>query len=82
MQPPPSCRWKSIALTQNAAAYTLVLGHMGDLTFRAFAYLRLPLVIAEIAFVVGAVGAWRLRGERALFAIVLMMVIFFQAAGS
>jgi 4-amino-4-deoxy-L-arabinose transferase-like glycosyltransferase len=70
----------STALTQNANAYTLSLGHMHDLTLRSFAYLRLPLVIAGIAFVIGAVGAWRLRGERALLAMAVMMVIFFQGA--
>ena len=70
----------SSALTQNADAYTLSLGHMHDLTLKSFAYLRLPLVIAGIAFVIGAVGAWRLRGERALLAMAVMMVIFFQAA--
>jgi hypothetical protein len=70
----------STALTQNADAYTLSLGHMHDLTLKSFAYLRLPLVIAGIAFVIGAVGAWRLRGERALLAMAVMMVIFFQAA--
>jgi hypothetical protein len=70
----------STALTQNADAYTLSLGHMHDLTLKSFAYLRLPLVIAGIAFLIGAVGAWRLRGERALLAMAVMMVIFFQAA--
>ena len=70
----------STALTQNSDAYTLSLGHMRDLTLRSFSYLRVPLVIAGIAFVIGAVGAWRLRGERALFAMAVMMVIFFQAA--
>jgi 4-amino-4-deoxy-L-arabinose transferase-like glycosyltransferase len=70
----------STALTQNADAYTLSLGHMHDLTLKSFAYLRLPLVIAGIAFFIGAVGAWRLRGERALLAMAVMMVIFFQAA--
>ena len=70
----------SSALTQNADAYTLSLGHMHDLTLKSFAYLRLPLVIAGIAFVIGAVGAWRLRGEHALLAMAVMMVIFFQAA--
>ena len=70
----------SDALSQTPGAYTLSLGHMRDLTFRSFAYLRLPLVVAGIAFVIGAIGAWRLRGERALFAMALMMVIFFQAA--
>jgi 4-amino-4-deoxy-L-arabinose transferase-like glycosyltransferase len=69
----------STALTQNSDAYTLSLGHMHDLTLRSFAYLRIPLVIAGVAFVIGAVGAWRLRGERALLAMAFMMVIFFQA---
>ncbi len=70
----------SSALTQNADAYTLSLGHMHDLTLKSFAYLRLPLVIAGIAFLIGAIGAWRLRGERALIAMAVMMLIFFQAA--
>ena len=70
----------SSALTQNADAYTLSLGHMHDLTLKSFAYLRLPLVIAGIAFVIGAVGAWRLSSERAVLAMAVMMVIFFQAA--
>jgi len=69
----------STALTQTAGAYTLSMGHIRDLTFRSFAYLRLPLVVAGIAFVIGAIGAWRLRGERALLAMALMMLIFFQA---
>ena len=33
----------SSALTQHPEAYTLSLGHMGDLTLDSFAYLRLPL---------------------------------------
>jgi hypothetical protein len=53
---------------------------MDDLTLRSFAYLRLPLIIAGGAFLVGAVGAWRWRGEGALVSMALMMVIFFQAA--
>lgn len=70
----------SVALTQNPDAYTLAMGHIGDLTVRAFAYLRLPLVLAGIAFVIGAAGAWFLRGKMALLAMAAMMVIFFQAA--
>ena len=70
----------SSALTQNSDSYTLSLGHMHDLTLKSFAYLRVPLVIAGIAFVIGTVGAWRLRGERALLAMAVMMAIFFQAA--
>src|SRR5258705_25725 len=47
----------SQALTQNPEAYTLSLGHMGDLTLDSFAYLKLPLVVAGLAFVVGALGS-------------------------
>ena len=43
----------STALTQNSGAYTLSLGHMHDLTLRSFAYLRIPLVIAGLAFLIG-----------------------------
>lgn len=67
----------SVALSQNPAVYTLSLGHMTDLTLRAFAYLRLPLVVAGIAFAVGAIGAWK---GRAVAAFTIMMVLFFHAA--
>ncbi len=70
----------SRALTENPALYTLSLGHMADLTLKAFAYLRTPLALAAVAFLAGAIGAWRLRGERAWLALALMMVVFFQAA--
>jgi len=72
----------STALTHNTnpGAYSLALGHMQDLTFGALAYLRLPLVIAGFACIVGAIGAWSLSGKRAILAIALMMVLFFQAA--
>src|SRR5437879_1803350 len=39
----------SSALSQHPELYTLSMGHMGDLTLRSFAYLRLPLVLAGIA---------------------------------
>ncbi len=68
------------ALTRNPGAYTLSLGHMGDLTLRSFAYLRLPLLLAGIAMLGGAIGAFALRGQRAAFALAAMMVLFFQAA--
>jgi 4-amino-4-deoxy-L-arabinose transferase-like glycosyltransferase len=70
----------SSALTDNPAAYTLSLGHIGDLTLGAFAYLRTPLALAALAFLIGAIGAWRLKGRRAYLAIAVMMVLFFQAA--
>jgi len=73
------------ALNQNPEVYTLSLGHMTDLTLRAFAYLRLPLAVAGVAFVVGAAGAWRRAGETGrspvpLAALAAMMVLFFHAA--
>ena len=70
----------SSALSRNPKAYTLSLGHMEDLTLDSFAYLRLPLVIAGIAFLVGAVGTIRATGQRAFLAAALMMVLFFHAA--
>jgi 4-amino-4-deoxy-L-arabinose transferase-like glycosyltransferase len=66
----------SRALTQNPDAYTLSLGHMGDLTMASFAYLKLPLMVAGIAFVIGAVSA----SMRKLAGVVVMMVLFFHAA--
>ena len=70
----------SSALTDNPSAYTLSLGHMEDLTLRSFAYLRTPLALAALAFLIGAIGAWRLKAERAFLAVAVMMVLFFQAA--
>jgi 4-amino-4-deoxy-L-arabinose transferase-like glycosyltransferase len=70
----------SSALTDNPSAYTLSLGHMEDLTLRSFAYLRLPLALAALAFLIGAIGAWRLKGQRSFLAVAVMMVLFFQAA--
>ncbi len=70
----------STALTRNPGAYTLSLGHMGDLTVRSFAYLRLPLAIAGLAMLVGAVGTFAFRGRRAALSLAVMMVLFFQAA--
>ena len=70
----------SRALTQHPEQYTLSLGHMGDLTIESFAYLRLPLIVAGIAFVIGAAGLLLFQEKRAIFAMALMMVIFYQAA--
>ena len=70
----------SRALQQNPENYTLSLGHMGDLTVQSFAYLRAPLVVAGIAFAIGAVACWLLRSRRAYLAIAVMMVLFFHAA--
>jgi hypothetical protein len=68
------------ALAQHPDSYTLSLGHMGDLTLRSFAYLRLPLAVAGLATLLGAVGAWVFRGQRAAIALAVTMVLFYQAA--
>ncbi|SPE39697.1 Glycosyl transferase, family 39 [Candidatus Sulfopaludibacter sp. SbA3] len=70
----------SVALNQNPELYQLSLGHMADLTLRAFAYLRGPLAVAGAAFAVGAVGAWKSRRAVPLAALTVMMVLFFHAA--
>jgi 4-amino-4-deoxy-L-arabinose transferase-like glycosyltransferase len=68
------------ALTQNPELYTLSLGHMSDLTFASFAYLKVPLAMAGLAFLVGAVMLWSFRGHRVYLAMAVMMVVFLQAA--
>ncbi|HEY1759684.1 MAG TPA: glycosyltransferase family 39 protein [Bryobacteraceae bacterium] len=70
----------SSALSQNPGAYKLSLGHMGDLTIASLAYLRPPLLLAGIAFLLGAVGTLRATGQRAFLAAAVMAVMFFQAA--
>jgi 4-amino-4-deoxy-L-arabinose transferase-like glycosyltransferase len=70
----------SSALTTHPQAYSLSLGHMEDLTLQSFAYLRVPLFIAALAFVVGIAGTPRGAGQRAFVAAGLMMVLFFHAA--
>jgi 4-amino-4-deoxy-L-arabinose transferase-like glycosyltransferase len=68
------------ALSSHPENYTLSLGHMGDLTIRSFAYLRVPLAVAGVAMLVGAMGGWVYTGRRAALALAVMMVLFFQAA--
>jgi hypothetical protein len=70
----------SSALSRNPKSYSLSLGHMLDLTLPSFAYLRTPLLLASIAFLVGALGNLRSTGQRAFLASALMMVLFFHAA--
>jgi 4-amino-4-deoxy-L-arabinose transferase-like glycosyltransferase len=70
----------SAALSRHPSAYTLSLGHMLDLTFDSFAYLRLPLWMAAAAFLLGAAGNLRWSGIRAFLTTGLMMVLFFHAA--
>jgi len=70
----------SRALEQHPEAYTLSLGHMGDLTLQSFAYLKLPLLIAGIAFLVGTISVFTMKSRRVYLAVALMMVLFFHAA--
>lgn len=64
------------SLSANPEAYTLALGHMQDLTIESFAWLRGPLAVAALAFLIGAVSAARGR----LAGVAVMMLLFFQAA--
>jgi 4-amino-4-deoxy-L-arabinose transferase-like glycosyltransferase len=74
----------SQALSQHPELYTLSLGHMGDLTWQSFAYLKLPLLLAVIAFGVIAALLFVLRNHqhqgRSVLAIAAGMIIFFQAS--
>src|SRR5438094_2493391 len=70
----------SSALGHHPSVYTLSLGHMMDLTFDSFAYLRLPLAIAAIALLGGAFATARWIGVRSFVAAALMMVLFYHAA--
>ena len=70
----------SQALSQHPGAYKLSLGHMEDLTLASFAYLRPPLLLAAVAFCVGALAIWKFAGQRAFLAAALMMILFFHAA--
>lgn len=70
------------ALVQHPEMYTLSLGHMGDLTLAAFAYLKLPLALAAVAFAFCAVGLWlsRMSAVRTVAVLTVGMIVFFQAA--
>ena len=53
---------------------------MEDLTLKSFAYLRLPLGLAAVAFVIAAVGTLLRASKRVFLTIALAMVVFFHAA--
>jgi 4-amino-4-deoxy-L-arabinose transferase-like glycosyltransferase len=67
-------------VAQEVEAYTLSLGHMGDLTLRSFAYLRTPLVLAGVAFVALALICLRWQGVRLYLGSAFTMVLFLNAA--
>jgi 4-amino-4-deoxy-L-arabinose transferase-like glycosyltransferase len=70
----------SVALTQRLKFYTLALSHMEDLNLQSFAYLRIPLALAALAFLIAVLGTLRAPAQRAFLAAALMMVVFFHAA--
>jgi 4-amino-4-deoxy-L-arabinose transferase-like glycosyltransferase len=72
----------SQALTQHPELYTLSMGHMGDLTLSSFAYLKLPLALAAVAFAGIALGLflWRNNIGRTVLVVAAGMVVFLQAA--
>ncbi len=55
-------------------------GHVEDLTLKSFAYLRLPLALAGLAFFIGFIGTFAAKAKRSFIITAVMMVIFFQAA--
>lgn len=70
------------ALTQHPEAYTLSLGHIRDLTLTAFAYLKLPLGLAALAFGGCALALIFTRNNmrRTALVVAASMIVFFQAA--
>ncbi len=65
---------------KDVAYYTLSLGHMGDLTLASFAYLRLPLLLALLAFLIGLLGVVFKSANRRYWSFAIMMALFFHAA--
>lgn len=70
----------SAALSQRLQFYTLALSHMEDLNLRSFAYLRVPLALAGVGFLIAVIGTLRAPAARAFLAAAAMMLIFFHAA--
>ena len=72
----------SQALTQHPEAYTLSLGHIRDLTLNAFAYLKLPLGLAALAFGGCALflALFRNNIRQSVLVVAASMIVFFQAA--
>ncbi len=72
----------SQALTQHPELYTHSLGHIWDLTLNAFAYLKLPLGLAALAFggCAAALAVWRNNIRRTVLVVAVGMIVFFQAA--
>jgi hypothetical protein len=72
----------STALVQNPDVYTLSMGHILDLRLGAFAYLKLPLGIAAVAFGSATLSlvVFRSNLRKTAIALAACMIIFLQAA--
>jgi hypothetical protein len=72
----------SQALVQHPDLYTHALGHIWDLTLNAFAYLKLPLGLAALAFggcALALLFSWN-NIRRTVLVVAASMIVFFQAA--
>ena len=70
----------SQALNQRPGTYLLSLDHMKDLTLPSMAYLRFPLAVASVAFLIGVITTATAKRTRAFLGAALMMICFFHAA--
>ena len=72
----------SQALTQHPELYTHSLGHIWDLTLNAFAYLKLPLGLAAVAFAGTAIALAFSKNNvrRTVLVVAAGMMVFFLAA--
>jgi len=69
---------------RNVSNYTLSMASLFDLTGPSFAALRLPAILAALAFLIGPAAAWFLRSKKrhlaSTTAIALTSAVFFIAA--
>jgi hypothetical protein len=68
------------ALSSNPGDYALSFGHFLDLSGRAMAFFRVPLLLTAVALVVGTGGYLVLRGHTAIGALAAGAVLFLVAA--
>ena len=70
-------------LNSNPDMYLLSLGHLFDLTSESMGLFRLPLALTGMAFFVGTVANWKLRGRGkagvANLTLAAMMIVFLYA---
>lgn len=70
----------SSALSTNPGDYALSFGHFLDLSGRAMAFFRVPLLLTAVALLVGTGGYLVLRGHAAIGALTAGAVLFLVAA--